>query len=191
MLRPAVFLDRDGTINFDTGYLGTPEKVEIYPKVKEGIWKLKSVLGFTIVVVSNQSGIARGLITEDQVILVNNRINELLGENSKVDAFYYCKHHPEFSSKEECLCRKPSPEMILRASQDLNLDLQNSYLIGDKASDIESGINAGIKTILLVSTMSEAEKKEMRQKNIAPDFVAKNFSEACNFISFDYQGETI
>lgn len=191
MLKPAVFLDRDGTINFDPGYLGNPEKVEIYSFVKEGIRKLKCHFGFTIVVVSNQSGISRGLITEEQVVSVNNKINELLGDDSKVDAFYYCKHHPDFSSKEECECRKPSPNMIFKAASELNLDLNNSYIIGDKAIDVESGKNAGIKTILLLNTISDNEVSEMYRNECIPDFTAKDFEEAYNFISFDYQGERI
>lgn len=191
MLKPAVFLDRDGTINLDPGYLGDPEKVEIYPLVKEGIRKLKCSFGFTIVVVSNQSGIARGLITEEQVIAVNKRINDLLGEEAKIDAFYYCSHHPEFSSPEECLCRKPSPEMILKAAGELKLDLKKSYIIGDKAIDVESGFNAGIKTVLLTNTISRAEREEMENNNLIPTFVADNFEEASNFIITDYQGEII
>lgn len=191
MLKPAVFLDRDGTINFDPGYLGNPEKVEIYSFVKEGIRKLKCNFGFTIVVVSNQSGIARGLITEEQVISVNNRINELLGKGSEVDAFYYCKYHPDFSPIDECECRKPSPNMIFQAAEELNLDLKKSYIIGDKAVDVESGKNAGIKTVLLLNTMNEKEVSEMHRKNCIPDFTAGNFEEAYNFISFDYQGERI
>ena len=191
MPKPAVFLDRDGTVNLDPGYLGNPEKVEIYPHVKEGIRKLKCNFGFTIVVVSNQSGIARGLITEEQVISVNERINELLGDESKIDSFYYCKHHPDFSSAEDSKCRKPSPEMIFKAANELNLDLKRSYIIGDKAVDVESGINAGIKTILLLQTIGQEEKNEMDFKKLKPDFVANNFKEACNFISNDYQGERI
>lgn len=191
MLKPAVFLDRDGTINLDPGYLGNPDKVEIYPFVKEGIRKLKSTFGFTIVVVSNQSGIARGLLTDEQVISVNERINELLGEESKVDYFYYCRYHPEFSSEKECQCRKPSPDMILKAADENGLDLKRSYIIGDKSVDIEAGFNAGIKTVLLLNTISDAEIAGMTEKGIKPDFTAADFNEAANFIFNDYNGEKI
>jgi len=189
MLRPAVFLDRDGTINFDPGYLGNPEIVEIFPYVKEGIRKLKCDFGFTIVVVSNQSGIARGLITEEQVISVNNRINELLGEGALIDAFYYCKYHPDFNTPEESECRKPSPKMIYRAAEEMSIDLNKSYLIGDKTIDILAGKNAGIKTILIQNPKVNSEKEESFEKGFNPDYTAANFEEACNFIFFDYQGE--
>lgn len=191
MLKPALFLDRDGTINLDPGYLGNPDKVEIYPHVKEGIRKLKSTFGFTIVVVSNQSGIARGLISENQVISVNERINEILGNEAKIDAFYYCRFHPDFSSKEECECRKPSPDMIFKAAEDLELDLKRAYIVGDKAIDVEAGINAGIKSVLLLNTISDKEKEEMMKKGIIPDFIAGSFEDACNFIFTDYKGELI
>jgi len=191
MLKPVVFLDRDGTINLDPGYLGDPEKVEIYPQVKEGIRKLKSTFGFTMIVVSNQSGIARGIISEEQVISVNQRINEILGNEAAIDAFYYCRFHPEFSSKEECECRKPSPDMIFKAASDLGLDLKKAYIIGDKAVDVEAGKNAGIKTILLLTTIPEEEKEEMLHKGIIPDFIARDFEDACNFIFTDYKGELI
>lgn len=189
MLKPAVFLDRDGTINFDPGYLGNPDEVEIFPHVKEGIRKLKCDLGFTIVVVSNQSGIARGLITEEQVISVNNRINELLGEEALIDAFYYCKYHPDFSTPEESECRKPSPNMIFKAAEEMKLDLKKSYIIGDKAIDILSGKNAGLKTILLQHPENNSENKYKSKPVEEPDFKANNFKDACNFIFFDYQGE--
>jgi D-glycero-D-manno-heptose 1,7-bisphosphate phosphatase len=189
MLKPAVFLDRDGTINFDPGYLGNPNEVEIFPYVKEGIRKLKCDLGFTIVVISNQSGIARGLITEEQVISVNNRINELLGQESKIDAFYYCKYHPDFSTPKESECRKPSPDMIFKAADEMGLDLNKSYIIGDKTIDILSGKNAGIRTVLVQNLENETENKDFNTEKTKPDFTAKDFKEACNFIFIDYQGE--
>ncbi len=189
MLKPAVFLDRDGTINLDPGYLGDPDKVEIYPFVKEGIRKLKSTFGFTIVVVSNQSGIARGLLTDEQVVAVNEKINELLGEESKVDFFYYCRFHPEFSSEKECECRKPSPNMIFQAAEDIGLDLKRSYIIGDKSVDVEAGFNAGIKTVLLLNTIKAQELDEMTSRGFKPDFTASDFNEASNFILNDYNGE--
>ena len=189
MSRPAVFLDRDGTINIDTGYIGDPEKVEIYPYVKEGIRKLKGTLGFTTIVISNQSGIARGFITEEQVISVNNKINLLLGFDAKIDAFYYCKHHPDFNSPEECRCRKPSPWLLLKSAEALDVDLKKSYMIGDKISDISAGKNAGVKTILLLNTITGSELEQMNRSNTKPDCIAENFEEAYNFILNDFEGE--
>src|SRR4030042_6704839 len=116
MISHAVFLERDGTINIDPGYLGDPEKVELYEGVPQGLRELKKRGCFKIVVISNQSGISRGLIKEDDVIAVNKRINELLKlENTSIDAFYFCPYHPDFDSPEKCECRKPSPRMIFQA----------------------------------------------------------------------------
>ena len=106
MNRKAVFLDRDGTLNVDPGYLGEPEKVELYPGVGKGIAALKEN-GYRIIVISNQSGITRGLITEEQVRAVNEKINSILREenNTSIDAFYYCPYHPDFDDAEKTKCR--------------------------------------------------------------------------------------
>ena len=126
----AVFLDRDGTINEDPGYLGDPAKVKLFPGTGEALSLLKSKLNFKLIVVSNQSGIARGLISEKEVDAVNSRINELLkAENTAIDAFYYCPHHPDFSSREAAECRKPSPAMILKLPKIITLSLTVRILL--------------------------------------------------------------
>lgn len=184
---PAVFLDRDGTINEDPGYLGDPDVVKLLPDVSQGISELKSVFGFKIVVVSNQAGIARGLITHEQVKLVNDRINELLFEsNAEVDDFFYCPYHPEFSSKEDSICRKPSPFMILEASKKHDIDITKSYMVGDKASDVLCGINAGVKQILICSENNSEEINSLKKAGKSPNFVAHNFLEVVNFIKQDF-----
>lgn len=142
-----------------------------------------------MIVISNQSGIARSLITEEQVIAVNSRINELLGEEALIDAFYYCKYHPDYNTPEESECRKPSPLMILRAADELKLDLSKSYMIGDKMIDVIAGHNAGVKTILIFDPSVVSDEKGIKETGLKPNFVAKNFEEACNFILNDYQGE--
>lgn len=111
MRNHAVFLDRDNTINYDPGYLGDPDKVRLMEGVARGIKRLRDEYGFKIIVISNQSGIARKLITEEDVRSVNNRVNKLLrDEGAEIDAFYYCPYHPDFSPPEKCGCRKPSPD---------------------------------------------------------------------------------
>ncbi len=186
---PAVFLDRDGTINLDTGYVKNPDEVKILNGVAEGIKKLKQLFGFKIIVISNQAGVAKGLMTLNDVHLVNEKIQQLLKkDNAEIDAFYFCPFHPDFDGEEKSKCRKPSPFMIFNAVNDLELDILHSYMIGDRSSDIEAGINAKVKTILLKSEIVEEELKNLNQKKLKPNFVALNFLDACDFIIKDFGG---
>jgi D,D-heptose 1,7-bisphosphate phosphatase len=188
----AVFLDRDGTLNEDPGYLGDPDKVILFPDTAKALSILKNELKFKLIVISNQSGVARGLITEDNIKEVNNRINELLNEeNVSIDAFYYCPYHPDYNTEEECSCRKPSPELVYRASEEMSIDLSKSYFIGDTPGDIECGINAGIKTILVRTGYGRESFYILQKENKIPTFVAANILDAANFIYKDYCGEPI
>ncbi|MEW6506243.1 MAG: HAD family hydrolase [Bacteroidota bacterium] len=187
MQHPTVFLDRDGTINYDTGYIKDANLVRLYPGVAEGIKKLKDQYNFKIVVISNQAGIAYGILTHEDVKSINNKINNLLLEfGTSIDNFYYCPFHPEFNSEEESNCRKPSPYMIVKASKDLNLDLKRSYMIGDKHIDILCGINAGVKSILINYSGEDTEINILHNLEKKPNFVAANFTEVCDFIIKDY-----
>lgn len=189
MSHRAVFLDRDGTINYDTGYVKNPDDVKILDGVSEGIRKLKREFGFKIVVISNQAGVAKGLMTIEDVEIINNRIELMLKkDDAEIDKFYYCPFHPEFNTEEEAKCRKPSPLMIIKAAEELNLDLDKSYMVGDRYSDIVCGINAGVKTVLLKSDIYEAELSALHNQNKKPNFVAANFTEACDFIVNDFGG---
>ncbi len=183
-----VFFDRDNTLNIDSGYISDPNQVELFDGVGEGISKLKNDFGFKIVVISNQSGIARGYFNNVEVDLVNEKINQILLEenNVKIDAFYYCPFHPDYSSHEEAKCRKPSPQMVFKAAEEMDLDLSTSYFVGDKLSDIECGINAGLKTILI--NYENEKNKSGLFKIKKPNFVTDNFLNACNFIIEDYTG---
>lgn len=186
----AVFLDRDGTLNEDPGYLGDADKVVLLPGVIEALRKLKNDYNFLLIVISNQSGIARGLITEGQVEAVNKRISELLSENNvEIDAFYYCPAHPDYSSEEECECRKPSSKMIINAAEKFNIDLNKSYIIGDSVVDIETGINAGVKTILVKTGQGAVSISMLQKQNKFPSFVAENLIDASNFIVNDSNGD--
>ncbi|MFO7447169.1 MAG: HAD family hydrolase [Ignavibacteriaceae bacterium] len=185
MLNRAVFLDRDGTINEDPGYLGDPDLVKLLPGAGIALSSLKK-LGFKLIVVSNQSGIARGLLTNEKVDSVNVRINELLApDNALIDAFYYCPHHPDFSSEEDASCRKPSPKLVFEAVKDFNLDINRCYFIGDTVADIECGMNAGIKTALVKTGYGEESFSVLQKRNKFPTFVAENIIEAANFIIKD------
>lgn len=189
-MNKAIFLDRDGTINEDPGYLGDPEQVVLLPTVGEALSILKNQLNFLLIVISNQSGVARGFISEDDVINVNQRINELLKSfNTKIDKFYYCLTHPEFNSEEECICRKPSPQMIFQAVKEFDIDLSKSFLIGDNVTDIEAGFNAGCRTILVKTGYGLESISMLQLQNKFPSFVAENLMDAVKFISKDISGE--
>ena len=188
----AVFLDRDGTLNEDPGYLGDPDQVKLLPGAGKALSLLKNKFNFKLIVISNQSGIARGLISESEVNSVNSRINELLCEdNVEIDAFYYCPHHPDFSTREEVECRKPSPSMIFQASRDLHIELKRSYFVGDTPADILCGINAGLKTVLVKTGYGTDSISILQNQNIFPSFVAENILDACKFILEDFTGEII
>ena len=187
----AVFLDRDGTLNDDPGYLGNPDKVKLFPDTGKALSILKNKLNFRLIVISNQSGIERKLITKENVEAVNKRINELLADHDvRIDAFYYCPFHPEFNTIEECACRKPSPKMVLEAAEDFNIELSKSYFIGDAVSDIECGINAGTKTVLVKTGYGNESFSTLQKLNKMPTFVANNILDAVNFIQNDFSGET-
>lgn len=188
-MRKALFLDRDGTLNQDPGYLGNPDKVILFPTVGESLSILKNEYDFTLIVISNQSGVARGLISKEDVDKVNQRINKLLESyNVKIDAFYYCTSHPDFNSEEECQCRKPSPQMIFDAVKDFEIDLGSSYLIGDAKTDIEAAKNAGCKSILIKTGYGKESFNALLSENNLPNFVAENFKEACDYIINDISG---
>ncbi|CAG1770708.1 D-glycero-D-manno-heptose 1,7-bisphosphate phosphatase [uncultured bacterium] len=179
----ALFLDRDGTINYDPGFVTDPAQVTLLDGVGENLARIKNELGFMLIVVSNQSGISRGIMTRDQVDLVNERVNQLLGAYGvSVDRFCYCPHHPLFSTPEEVQCRKPSPQMILNAAQQESVSLADSYMIGDKQLDIEAGYHAGVRTILIKTGHGEATFSALHNQKILPNFVAGNFSEVYQII---------
>lgn len=191
-MNKAIFLDRDGTININTGYIGDVNLVSLYPGVDEGIKKLKDQLGFIIIVISNQSGIARGLISSEDVDKVNDRINELLQQSkTSIDAFYYCPFHPDYDSQEKCSCRKPSPQLVFESAKKFNVDLTRSYFAGDNVCDVECGNNAGLKTILIANSLSEAEINQLQNSQNSANFVADNFLALVDFIENDSRGEFI
>jgi D,D-heptose 1,7-bisphosphate phosphatase len=146
-LRKAAFLDRDGVINLDRAYVSRWEDFEFVPGAVEAMRALKQA-GFALVVVTNQSGIARGYYTEDQYQELTLAIKQALAEaGAAIDAVYHCPHHPAGTVAGltmDCDCRKPAPGMIFRAARELNLSLTDSILVGDKASDIQAAGAAGV-----------------------------------------------
>ena len=153
--RPAVFFDRDNTLIINNGYLGDPEKVVLMPGAADAVAAARS-LGFAVVTISNQSGVARGMFDEGAVQSVDQRMDELLVQanpHATIDLHLYCPYHPDAvvaKYRQESDLRKPAPGMILLAAKQLGLDLTRSWVIGDGHRDIEAGIRAGCKTILFI-----------------------------------------
>lgn len=149
MAQPAVFLDRDGTINVEKNYLYRIEDWEWIPGAVAAIRAINRA-GYLVVVVSNQAGVARGLYSEEDVRLLHAFVDaELASEGALINAYYVCPHHPGFGDQLNCDCRKPFPGMILQAGDELNIDLAASWLVGDKLSDIEAAEAAGVTPILV------------------------------------------
>ena len=152
----AIFLDRDGTINKYVGFVRSTDEFELLPEADEAIKKINASR-YLAVVVTNQPVIARGEVTTEQLDDIHNKMETLLGKSGAyIDGLYYCPHHPDkgFEGeipelKFECDCRKPKPGMIFQAAEDLNIDVASSWVVGDSRSDIQSGINAGCRTILI------------------------------------------
>lgn len=188
----AVFLDRDGTINEEVGYLDSLDKLKIIPAAYEAI-KLINENGMKAVAISNQSGIGRGILTEEFVILMNKTIQLALKEKGAcIEKFYYCPHHPKEGKGiylQVCNCRKPSPGMLLQASEELSIDLLHSYFIGDRLNDIETGKKVGAKGILVrtgYGTDTLQNKGPDREKpDNKPDFIAMDILEAVHWILQD------
>ena len=151
--KPAVFLDRDGTINVEKDYLYRIEEFEFTPGAVEAI-KLLNQAGYLVVVVTNQSGVARGYYAEADVETLHSHIDQLLAlQGARVDAWYYCPHHAQGKPpyNQECNCRKPLPGMLLQAAADHAIDLTRSWMVGDKTADIEAGQAAGCKPVLVMT----------------------------------------
>jgi D,D-heptose 1,7-bisphosphate phosphatase len=151
-MRKCVFLDRDGNINIEKDYLYKVDDFEFEPGALEAI-KIFKELGYLVVVVTNQSGVARGYYTEEDVQILHSFLQKKsLEAGGGVDAFYYCPHHPEKGLgdyNKKCDCRKPGPGMFLEAKQDLDIDFNKSLVVGDKLSDVNAGENLGMRGILV------------------------------------------
>ncbi len=159
----AVFLDRDGTIARDVHYCCRVEDFEILPTVPEAIRLLKEH-GFKVAVVTNQSGVARGYFTDETLFQIHQYMeDELAKYGARIDAVYYCPHHPD----DGCQCRKPKPALLLRAAEEMGIDLTRSYIVGDSEMDVKAGKAASCRTVL-VTTGSNVERGIAE----SPDYIA-------------------
>ena len=182
MLRPAVFLDKDGTVIENVPYNVDPEKIRLVATAAAGLTALSGA-GYQLVIISNQSGVARGLFAEEALSNVKERVEKLLAEvGVPLAGFYYCPHHPQGSVASYttvCDCRKPAPGMLMRAARELNLDLARSWMVGDLLDDMEAGHGAGCRTVLIDSSHEEEWKLSVQRQ---PDFKAADLGEAARMI---------
>nr|WP_320115485.1 D-glycero-beta-D-manno-heptose 1,7-bisphosphate 7-phosphatase [uncultured Desulfuromonas sp.] len=157
---PAVFLDRDGTINVERDYLYRPEDFCFIDGAETAIRQLNDA-GFVVVVVTNQSGVARGYYREEDVEILHDYLSHQLAKvGAHIDGYYYCPHHPQSGQApyvQECECRKGKPGMLLQAARDLDIDLSRSWMVGDKKADVDAGLAAGCRPILVRTGHGESQ----------------------------------
>lgn len=164
----AVFLDRDGTLIEEVNYLSRVEDLQFFPYTKKVVERLKEN-GFLVIVITNQSGIGRGIFKESAMHEIHEMIQEKL--DSQIDAFYFCPHLPNAG----CSCRKPKTEMIERAAERFSIDPEKSWMIGDKVQDVGAGFNAGTRTALVLTGHGKSEVGKLTKQ---PDIIAENLLEA-------------
>ena len=167
--RPAVFFDRDGTLNEDTGYVGEPARLRLLDGACEAVRMVRAA-GLACVVVTNQSGVARGMFDEEAVRAVHARLEALLAESDAyLDGIYYCPHHPEArveAYRRACPCRKPAPGMLHRAGADLELDLSRSFVVGDKVSDMQAAKAVGARGVRVYADAGVDDEATFRAEDI-------------------------
>ncbi len=174
-MRRAVFLDRDGTLNREVHYLANPEQLELLPGVASGLARLAQD-GWLLCVVTNQSGVARGIVSPPALTEIHARLGQLLAARGvNLDWIGYCPHHPQHGPpdlRRDCDCRKPKPGLLLQAAEELNIDLAASWMIGDSTRDVQAGAAAGCRS-LLVQTGAEDQAIPAEQDSrtrVVPNF---------------------
>ena len=173
--RRAVFLDRDDTLCKDVPYCRRPEDLNLLPGAGDAVRRLNEA-GYCVVVVTNQSGIARGFLTEGDLTKIHDKMKrDLASFGAHVDGIYHCPHHPD----DGCECRKPKPTMILRAARDLGIDLRRSYTVGDRLHDVQMGRAAGTLTVLV---RPPDPKEEFKEASRLADGVSKDLASAVEWI---------
>lgn len=185
-LRPAVFLDRDGTVNEQMGYINHISRFHLLPNAAKAI-KLLNDQDIPVIIVSNQSGLARGYFPKELLVEVHEKMNVLLNqEGASIDGLYYCPHHPEAKEEEfrqACSCRKPKTGMLKQAAEELNLDLAKSFLVGDRWSDIKCAQGAGCTPVLVLTGYGRGDQKYIGPtQDIQPSFVAEDLLQAAEWI---------
>jgi len=174
----AVFIDRDGTLSEEVGYINHPERFRLFPYAGEAIRHLNEN-GWLAIVTTNQAGVARGYFSEEMIETVHKGMKDQLArDGARLDAIYYCAHHPSVGEppyRFDCDCRKPLPGLITRAVNDFDVDLKTSWMVGDRFSDIQMARNAGVKSAFVLSGYGRGEWEHQRQSwTEQPDMVAEN-----------------
>jgi D-glycero-D-manno-heptose 1,7-bisphosphate phosphatase len=180
--RRAVFIDRDGTISEEVGYVNHISRYRVFPFAAEAVRALKEA-GWLAVLVTNQAGVARGYFSEDMIGVVHELLAQELERNgARLDAIYYCPHHPSVGEppyRADCDCRKPKPGLITRAAAELDIDLAHSWMIGDRYGDTELARNAGTRAALVLTGYGRGEFEHQRAAwRHQPDMTAENLLEA-------------
>ena len=191
-MQRAVFLDRDGVICEDVGYLTEVSQLQLIPDAAQAVHLLNSS-GLKVIIITNQSGVARGYFSEAQVREIHREMGKLLStQRAYIDAIYYCPHYPEGTIehyRRECDCRKPSPGMLTQAANDHGIDLAQSYLVGDKLTDIECAQRAGARGILVLTGYGKDEEEKIDGASPSkPVCIAPNLFEAAQWIIEDLGG---
>jgi len=186
MKKPAVFIDRDGTISEEVGYVNHPSRFRVFPYSAEAIRTLNDN-NWLAILVTNQAGVARGYFSEDVIGKVHDELKLSLNQqNAQLDAIYYCAHHPSVGEppyRFDCDCRKPKPGLIQRASADFDVDLENSWMVGDRYSDIQLAHNAGLKSVFVLSGYGRGEwEYQSSSWKLQPDLVCENLLDAVRSI---------
>jgi D-glycero-D-manno-heptose 1,7-bisphosphate phosphatase len=185
-MKRAVFIDRDGTISEEVGYINHPSRFRLFPYSASAIKRLNES-GWLAVVVTNQAGVARGYFAEELITKVHQKMEqELREQNARLDAVFYCAHHPTVGEppyRADCDCRKPKPGLIKRAAAELDIDLGQSWMIGDRYSDIELAHNAGLRSAFVLTGYGQGEWEHQSGTWVhKPDLITNNLSEAVDLI---------
>lgn len=185
MNQVGIFLDRDGTINDEVDFLRSPEELHLLDGSAEAIRELNEC-GWQVFVITNQSGIARGLLSEQQLAEIHTKlVSDLKSHNAHIDAIYYCPHHPDYGEapyRKNCDCRKPNTGMIKQAAREFHIDTQKSFIVGDRMFDMQAGINSHMQTILVLTGYGKEELALCKQHNVHIDYIADNLAGAVRYI---------
>ena len=184
--RPAVFIDRDGTLTEEVGYVNHPQRIRLLPRSAEAIRRLNAA-GIPAVLVTNQAGLARGYFSADVLQAVNDEMQRQLKDaGARLDGVYVCVHHPTEGVppyRLDCDCRKPKPGLLTRAARELGLDLAASTMVGDKASDLESGRVVGARGVLVLTGYGQGDWEYRRDTfRVPPDHVADDLLDAVDWV---------
>ena len=180
-----LFLDRDGTINEEVDFVTSAKGLHLIPGSAEAIREANE-LGLTVIIITNQSGVARGLLTEDQLLEIHKSLLDKLDDaGAHIDAIYYCPHHPEFGVGEyriDCQCRKPRTGMLTMAAKEFSLDLARSFVIGDRMIDVQTGNNAGASSVLVLTGYGRTELELCKENGARVAHVAEDLKDAMNYV---------